>query len=200
MISDQKSGLNVYEQFFAGKSIDPSLLSGFLEAIRNFGMELTGSYRKSETVKLEYQKSKILMNEREDFRLILIMTDDPSEVYKNSITNLADEIEEKYGHLLKKFKGGDVTMFLGIKELIEKHLNVVFTYALRIIDTSDLKLTRAEKEIVQAARSVMKQTTLPYFYTSFLMPDQKYDPEKTKTIFDLIDKGVFKPYNSNFKK
>lgn len=200
MISDNKSGLNVYEQFFAGKSLDPSLLSGFLEAIRNFGIELTGSYQKSETVKLEYQNSKILMNERKDFRLILIMSVDPSEEFKNSITNLADEIEQKYGHLLQKFKGGEVTMFSGIKELIEKHLNVAFTYPLRIVDTTGMKLTRAEKLMVQRAKSVMKQTNLNHFFTSILYPDQQYDPEKTKSIFNLIDKGIFQPININLKK
>ena len=200
MISDHKSGLNVYEQFFAGKSIDPSLLSGFLEAIRNFGMELTGSYKMSETVKLEYQNSKILMNERKDFRLILIMSDDPSEAFKNSITNLANEIEKKYGHLLREFKGGEITQFSGIKELIETHLNVAVTYPLRVVDTTGMKLTRAEKLMIQRAKSVMKQTNLSHFFTSFLMPDQQYDPEKTKTIFNLIDKGIFRPISLNFKK
>ncbi len=200
MISDNKSGLNVYEQFFAGKSLDPSLLSGFLEAIRNFGIELTGSYQKSETVKLEYQDSKILMNESEDFRLILIMSDNPSKAFINSITNLAKEIEKLYGHSLKNFRGGDITMFSGIRELIEKHLNVTFTYPLRIVEGKGLKLTRAEKLIIQRARVIMKQTNLNYFYTTFLMPNQEYDPMKTKIIFNLIDKGIFQPIDLSVEK
>ncbi|MFX1445752.1 MAG: hypothetical protein ACFFHV_20240 [Promethearchaeota archaeon] len=200
MISDNKSGLNVYEQFFAGKSLDPSLLSGFLEAIRNFGIELTGEYQKSETVKLEYQNSKILMNESKDFRLILIMSDNPSEAFINSITNLAKEIEKFYGPSLKNFRGGDITMFSGIRRLIEKHLNVTFIYPLRIVERKELKLTRAEKLMIQRAKVIMKQTNLKHFYTTFLMPDQEYDPEKTKTIFNLIDKGIFQPINLSAEK
>jgi hypothetical protein len=144
-------------------------------------------------VKLEYQDSKILMNESEDFRLILIMSDNPSQDFVNSITNLAKDIEKMYGHLLKKFRGGDITMFLGIRKLIEKHLNVTFTYPLRIVEGKGLKLTRAEKLIIQRARVIMKQTNLQHFYSTFLMPDQEYDPVKTKIIFNLIDKGVFQP-------
>lgn len=200
MISDNKSGVNVYEQSFVGKSLDPSLLSGFLDAIRSFGIELTGSYQKSETIKLDYQNSKILMNDSNDFRLIVILSEHPSEDYIKSITNLANEIQEIYGELLKNFKGGDVTMFKGIKELIEKHLNLSFTYPLKILEKKGTKLTRAEKLMIHGAKVIMKQTNLKHFYTTFLMPDQIYDPVKTKTIFTLIDKGIFQPLSINLEK
>jgi hypothetical protein len=32
------------------------------------------------------------------------------------------------------------------------------------------------------------------------MPDQEYDPMRTKTIFNLIDKGIFQPINLSFEK
>jgi hypothetical protein len=38
MVSDKKTGLNVYEQTISGKQLDPTLISGFLEAIRTFGL------------------------------------------------------------------------------------------------------------------------------------------------------------------
>jgi hypothetical protein len=200
MISDIKSGVNVYEQIFARKTIDPSLISGFLDAIRNFGVELTGSYRKSETLTLDYEDSIILMYEAEDFRLIIVMSDKPSDEFINSITNLARDIEERYGDMLRKFKGGVVTQFAGISELIELHLNVSFTSALKIVINKKVNLNAIEKSVIQKASEIMEQTNLNYFYTTFLMTDQKFDPEMTKTIFNLINKKVFQPISLNLEE
>ncbi|MFX1574228.1 MAG: hypothetical protein ACFFB0_15910 [Promethearchaeota archaeon] len=200
MISDIKSGVNVYEQFFMGKFMDPSLISGFLDAIRNFGIELTGSYKKSETLSLDYEDSIILMNESEDFRIIIVMSEKPSEEFTSLITNLAKDIEEKYGDLLRKFKGGQVTQFAGLSELIERHLNVSFASPLEIVFQKKAKLNTAEKSIIEKANVIMNQTNLNYFYTSLLMPDQKFDPDMTKVIFGLINKKVFQPISLNFEE
>ncbi|MHA2259977.1 MAG: hypothetical protein ACXACO_18590 [Promethearchaeota archaeon] len=193
MISDIKSGVNVYEQFFTGKFLDPSLISGFLDAMRNFGIELTGSYKKSETLTLDYEDSIILMNEPDSFRLIIIMSEKPSEEFASSITNLAKDIEGKYGEAIREFRGGDVTQFAGLKELIEIHLNVSFAFPLKIVMTKKVKLNDMEKTVMAKANEIMNQTDSRYFYTTFLMPDQKFDLETTNTIFDLIRKGVFQP-------
>ncbi|MFX0176386.1 MAG: hypothetical protein ACFE85_09160, partial [Candidatus Hodarchaeota archaeon] len=67
MISDKISALNVYEQSFIGKVLDTTLITGFLEAIRTFGIELTDSDDQTQTIKLEYKKSKILMAEFKHF-------------------------------------------------------------------------------------------------------------------------------------
>ncbi|MFX1273604.1 MAG: hypothetical protein ACFFBP_11550 [Promethearchaeota archaeon] len=200
MISDIRSGVNLFEQFYMGKSMEPSLISGFLDAIKNFGIELTGSYRKTETLTLDYEDSIILMNECSNFRLIIITSDKPSEELTNSITNLANEIEEKYGDQIQKFSGGLITQFRGIKELIEKHLNVSFASPLKIIQSTKIKLDAREKVIIERAKEIMKQTNLNYFYTTFLMPDQQFDLGTTKTIFNLIEKNIFKPINLNFKE
>ena len=200
MISDIKSGVNVYEKFYMGKSMDPSLISGFLDAIRNFGIELTGAYRKSETVSLDYEDSIILMNESKDFRLIIIMSDKPSEEFTNSITNLAKDIEEKYGVLIREFKGGQITQFAGISELIEMHLNVSFASPLRIAITKKAKFNAIEKAVIEKAKEIMKQTNLNYFYSTFLMTDQKFNHETTKVIFDLINRKIFQPINLNLKE
>ncbi len=200
MISDINSGVNVYEQFYMGKSIDPSLISGFLDAIKNFGIELTGSYRKTETMSLDYEDSIILMNESDDFRLIIITSDKPSEEFTNSITNLANDIEEEYGDLLREFKGGMVTQFAGINELIEKHLNVSFASPLKIAFSKKVKLNAMEKSVIEKANEIMEQTNLNYFYTTFLMPNQQFDLETTKLIFNLIEKKILQPINLNLIK
>ncbi|MFX1317484.1 MAG: hypothetical protein ACFE9T_16600, partial [Promethearchaeota archaeon] len=105
IVTHKTSGLNIYEQILAGKSIDASLIAGFLEAIRSFGIELTGAGEQSQTIKLEYQDSKILMSEFKSFRILLIMKESPSQDFLESIKNLSYDIDSRYGYLIKKFNG-----------------------------------------------------------------------------------------------
>jgi len=192
LVVDKKTGLNVYEQFFAGKKIDASLISGFFEAIRNFGIELTGTYTQSQSVKLEYQESKIIMSEFRNFRLIFVMTENPSEDFLTTITNFSYDIEEKFGEFLQDFRG-DTTKFRDIRKLVEKNFYVSFIAPLMVRDVSDMKLKDAEIAMINKAKAIMKQNNLNYFFTSFLLPEQTYDPKKTRTIFNLIDKKIFIP-------
>ncbi len=192
MISENASGLNVFEQFFGGKEIDPTLISGFLSAIRSFGIELTGTFEQSQTIKLEFQNSKILMNEFRHFRLILLMGENPSDDFIESLDNLAQDVEKTYGDLIRDFDGS-LTKFTGIGKLIERHLNVSFLFPLKIISSKATKLTPAEKLVFNKAKQIIKQNNLDYIFTSFLMDDQTYEPKKIKAIFGLIEKGIFQP-------
>ncbi len=139
MVLEKKSGLNVYEQFIAGKDIDPTLVSGFLEAVRSFGIELTGSHHQSQIIKLEYFDSKILMSEFKNFRLILILREVPSDDFLESIASLSYDIDHNYGKQFEKFKG-KVVVFDGIKDLIEKNLNISFTSRLFVVEPPNVIL------------------------------------------------------------
>jgi len=118
MITDKNTGLNVYEQVISGKGLDISLISGFLEAIRSFGIELTGSEDQSQSIRLEYKDSKILMSEFKEFRIINILEENPSKDFLNSLEPLSYDIEEHYGKFIKDFDGS-LNEFKGIKNLLE---------------------------------------------------------------------------------
>ena len=192
MVSENSSGLNVYEQFFGGKEVDPTLISGFLEAIRSFGIELTGTFQQSQTIKLDFQNSKILMNEFRNFRLILIMGENPSDDFIESINNLSQDVEKEYGEMIRDFDG-QLTKFKGIGKLIERNLNVSFLFPLKVVPSKAVKLTPAENSVLNKAREIIKQNNLDYIFTSFLMDDQTYEPKRIKAIFGLIEKGIFQP-------
>ena len=192
MVSEINSGLNIFEQYFMGEGMDATLISGFLAAIRSFGIELTGTQQQSQTIKLEFQQLKILMNEYRNSRLILIMGDNPSEDFIDSITNLSYDIEEEYGDLIRAFDGS-LDQFKGISHLIEHHLNTSFLFPLKVIIPRNYKFTSTEKSIVNKAQEIMSQNNVDYIFTSSLMDDQTYEPKRIKTIFDLIEKGIFKP-------
>ena len=97
IISDKNSGLDLFEQNFGGKEIDPSMLTGFLDAIRTFGIELTDSEDRSQTIKLDFKGSKVLMVEYKLFRFILIMSEVPSKIFVHSINKLVQDINANYG-------------------------------------------------------------------------------------------------------
>ena len=199
MVIEKNSGLCVYEEKFVGKMIDPALVSGFLDAIRSFGIELTGSYQHSQTIKLEYKDSKILMAEFKNFRLIIIMKESPSDEFLKSISALSYEIDEKYGNQLLNFNL-NVTQFRGIKQLVEKHLNTIFLAPLKVVENENIKLNLAEKNEIKNAVDFMKENMLDYFFTSFLLPQHEFDPNKLKTLFNLIYKNIFQKYDMSKEK
>ncbi len=192
IIIHKKSGLNVYEQILASKSIDASLITGFLEAIRTFGIELTGADEQSQTIKLEYHKSKILMSEFKGFRILLIMKENPSQDFLESIKNLSYDIDNKYGKQIENFKG-NITSFTGIKNLLDLHLQTSLIYPLQIVK-QDVKLKSEEKSMVNKAKSVMKKKNINYFIVTDLLSIRKgFSAKEAEIILNLIQKTVFQP-------
>ena len=192
LIIEKQSSLNVYDQVFVEKKMNTLLLSGFLEAIRSFGIELTGSKVQSQTIKLDYQNSKILMAEFKHFRIILIMKELPSQLFYNSIEALSYEIEEKYGTLLEEFSG-ELQPFRGIEVLIKKHLGTSFLYPLKLVGTGEAIITTNEKEMINRALFLMKTNKKKYCYTTQLMREKGFNSKDIETIFSLIDKKIFQP-------
>ncbi|MFX0070803.1 MAG: hypothetical protein ACFFAO_06910 [Candidatus Hermodarchaeota archaeon] len=192
-VKEKNSGLNIYEQIIGGKKMDLNLVSGFLDAIKAFGLEFSGSEESSQTIKLEYQKSKVLMSEYKDFRIVNILEEPASKDFVESLDQLAIDIDTRYSKLIKNFDG-EITQFEGIRNLLEKHLNLSLIYPLKVAYSKDTKLDRNEKILVNQALDVMKQKSSKYFYVSNLMTSQKdFNPHRAETILELINKKVFQP-------
>ncbi len=191
-----KSGIDVYSQSFGGEELDPTLIAGFLQAIHNFGSEVIEHAKDSRTVKVEYQKSNIIMTEFVNLRLIIIMDKNPSKNFYYSIESLAYYIYKYYGKLLEKFQG-NLKPFRSIEKLVEKTLNVSFIYPLKIKVNKNLKLSQSEKEMVKKASTFMKENNFDYFYSLYLLPDNVCSPKDYGTILNLIEKGVFQPIEDN---
>jgi len=194
IVIEKKSSLNVYDQAFTGKKFNSTLISGFLEAIHHFGLDITGSEERSQTVKLEYQNSKILMSDFKHFRLIFIMKDLPSPQFYEVIDDLSLEIEEKFGMYLKEFKG-NLQPFKGIENLLKSHLGTAFLYPLKLTGTGKMKIAPAEKTLINKAISTMKQTQLDYFYVTQLIKEKTLDSKEIAALYSLIIKRIFNPFS-----
>jgi hypothetical protein len=191
IVIEKKSSLNVYDQAFTDKQFNSTLVSGFLEAIRTFGIDLSGSGDQSQTIKLEYKDSKILMSDYKNFRLIFIMKDLPSQYFYDLIDKLSVEIEHHYGIYLEDFKG-NLVPFEGIEDLLKKYLGISLLYPLKLESTGK-KIIPIEKDLINRAMSIMKKNRSEYFFITHLMKEKVFNPKEIEIFFSLIEKGIFKP-------
>ncbi len=192
IIIDTKSGIDVFSQSFGGRKIDTSLISGFLQAISNFGSTISESAKESRTLNIEYKDSIVMQTEFVNLKLIITLKENPSANFKFIMEDLAYDIYNQYGEDIDKFTG-ILKPFKDMSVLIEKHLNVSFLYQLKIAENPKIKLSTSEKEMVAKARTFMKENNFNYFYSLYLMPENTSSPKDYQTIFNLIEKGIFQP-------
>ncbi|MCK4479591.1 MAG: hypothetical protein KAV01_03595, partial [Candidatus Lokiarchaeota archaeon] len=193
IVSDKKSGLNVYQQKFAEKQIDAAMISGFLQAIHSFGIELIKIEDTSQTIKLEYKDSIIIMTEFVNLRLILIMKEHPSSVFLYSLEDLTYDLYKYYGKLVEEFSG-DLKPFKSIEKLLKHHLNTTITYPIILakIDNLDkVKISQTERLYVNKAISFMKSNNSEHFFLSSLLPGKECSPKDIEIIINLIEKNIF---------
>ncbi len=192
MIANKDTGLNVYEQAITGKGLDADLISGFLSAIRTFGIELTGSEDQSQSIRLEYKDSKILMSEFKDFRIINILDEAPSQDFLDSIEPLSDEIDKYYGKSIKDFDGS-LDEFKGIKDLLERHYRISLVYPLNVVLSEEIGLDSLEEMFAKKALNLMKKRNINHFFVSYLLADEEFNVQNAEAIINLIEKKVFQP-------
>ncbi len=192
ILSEKNSGLTVYEQFFKSKNIDSSLISGFLQAVRAFGIELTEAEEQTRSLKLDYQNSKILMSDYKNIRIILIMEKNPSQDFLNSLNALLYDIEEKFGHLFEDFDG-DITHFKEMGDLLDDHLHISLISPLKLVSHSK-RLTAEENMMINKAVNIMKEKNTDHFFVLSLFDKMKeIRVNDAETILNLIQKEIFQP-------
>jgi len=193
IVSDKKSGLNIYKQKFIDKDIDAAMISGFLQAIHSFGIELIKIENSSQTIKLDYKDSIIIMTEFVNLRLILIMKKHPSSNFLYSLEDLAYDLYKSYGNLIDEFNG-DISPFKPIEELLKQHINTTITYPmkLKIIDEriEKVKISPNERIFKNKANSFMKTNNTDHFYLKSLLPEKECNPKDLETILKMIDKRI----------
>jgi hypothetical protein len=193
ILSDKKSGLNVYQQKFTEKEIDAAMISGFLQAIHSFGIELIKVDNTSQTIKLEYKNSIIIMTEFVNLRLIFIMKESPSSSFFYSIDDLAYDVYKFYGELIDAFNG-DIKPFKSLEKLLKHHLNITITYPMRLADIKKLEETRlgaSEQVFINKAIYYMKKNNTNHFYLTSLLPKKDCNPKDLEIIFGLQEKKIF---------
>ncbi len=193
IVTDKRSGLGIYEQKFTSKQLNGTLISGFLQALSSFGIELMKVESQSQTIKLEYKDSIVLMSEFVNIRLILIMKKSPSKYLLYSLEDLAYDTYKNYGNMIDQFNG-DIRQFKGIEDLLIKHLNVSIVYPLKLVNIDKLdkiRINPAEKSVINTAISIMNKSNTDIFYIKDLIPEKTCSPKDIELILKLIEKNIF---------
>jgi len=193
IVTNKRSGLSVYEQKFTSKDLNGTLISGFLQALSSFGIELMKVENQSQTIKLEYKDSIVLMSEFVNIRLILIMKESPSKYLLYSLEDLAYDTYKNYGKMIDQFNG-DVRKFKGIEDLLIKHLNVSIVYPLKLANIDKLEKIRispTEKSVINNAISIMNKSNTNIFYIKDLILEKTCSPKDIEIILKLIEKNIF---------
>ncbi len=199
MVLEKRTGMNIFNKFFAGKNIDPVLLSGFLTAIRAFGMELMDAEEHSRAMRLEYEKMKLIITTFQNICLIIIVNETPSSDFIKALKFLSEEIERKFSQSLQNFSG-EMSAFEGIANLIEKHLKVNLILPHGIDDRKAKKLRSIEQDLLARAHQFLNERGTSTFFISDLL--LRYSPRRRasrqftivelKATLRLIDLEVFK--------
>jgi hypothetical protein len=192
IVIDTKSGIDIFSQSLGGRKLDTSLISGFLQAISNFGTAMSEAAKESRTLNIVYKDSIVMQTEFVNLKLIITLKENPSPNFKFIMEDLAYDIYKQYGSEIDKF-AGILKPFKSMNGLIEKHLNTSFLYRLNVKQNPKIKLSAYEKEMVNKALAFMKENKFDYFYSLYLMPANTCSPKDYKTIFTLIEKGIFQP-------
>ncbi|MFW9951806.1 MAG: hypothetical protein ACFFKA_16945 [Candidatus Thorarchaeota archaeon] len=196
IVLDKKSGIDLYSNSFNNsKELDTTLISGFLQAIHNFGDEVIDEAKGTKIVKIEYKNSIIIMTEFVNLRLIVIMKQKPSENFIYDIDSLSYDIFKYFGKEIDKFTG-ILKPFQAINRLVEHHLKTSFLYPLSVNLSSKykMKLSQNEKSMVDKALNYLRETNSKYFYSLYLLPENACSPDDFDTITRLIKNGIFQPY------
>ncbi|MBN1801116.1 MAG: hypothetical protein JW891_06375 [Candidatus Lokiarchaeota archaeon] len=194
IVSEKTSGLNLYEKKIGTGKQDALLISGYLNAISKFEIAFTESDSLSQSIKLEYQDSKILISDFKGFRITLIMKKNPSKYIIDSIKSLSYEIDRDYGKAFKNFDG-TTSPFKGLGPLIEKNLRLYLIHPFQISELKLEDITIFEKPILNRARELLQ--TMKHFYIVHLIPENMWNYRNLKIVLKLIDKGIFVPDSSS---
>lgn len=192
IVTNKNSGLSIYEQKFTSKELNGTLISGFLQALSSFGIELMKVENQSQTIKLEYKDSIVLMSEFVNIRLILILKENPSKYLLYSLEDLAYKVYKNYGNLVDQFDG-DIRKFKGIEDLLMKHLNISIVYPLKVNAEKfeKIRISPSEQSIIGEARSLMNKEKTEFFYIKDLIPMKTCSPKDIELILRLIEKNIF---------
>ena len=130
LVIDKESGVDLYSKSITEMPLDPTLISGFLQAITTFGEKVVTPTKVSKGIKFDillFQNFLIIIEEGNIIRTALLLKETPSDRLKQAIDNFTLEIETKYGDEIIN----STTHKLNQKELgelIEKHFEISLAY------------------------------------------------------------------------
>ncbi len=125
MIINRESGAEIFSKALSGVPVDPTLVSGFLQAITSFGKELLAEDKveamhgpktflaktkgKAEVRVLEFHHFKIVLEETVHIRVALLLLKNPSPRLLKALHKFAEQSEKRFGSQVDQLRGRQLT-------------------------------------------------------------------------------------------
>ncbi|MFX0142326.1 MAG: hypothetical protein ACFFDN_52285 [Candidatus Hodarchaeota archaeon] len=136
IIAKKQSGLTIFEEkFVPHANLNPFLIGGFLNAISNFGSEL--SNKESSMKKLTYDNFEIEIGDGNSIRVALILLGKSNSYISEGLLKIIKEFENNFSSELNKWKG-ELLPFNKGSRLIRKIFPDLNNYS---IPTKEIKKT-----------------------------------------------------------
>ena len=200
LIINKLSGSNIVQKELGDMHFEAGLVSGFLQAITSFKYELKkekAAEKARETILLDYQDYKILLKDGEYIRVALVLSQEPSENLKKSLTKFISAFEKKYNEKLKKFDG-EVSVFKNFMDLVNTHFNTSLLKP-HIVNENPppLEISSFEKKVLKIGKTI--QEDQGDFYISkllnYLLSAMPEEPKQKiiAAVYDLAEKKYLLP-------
>jgi hypothetical protein len=181
-----KEGLSLYEYSFGVEIQDPTLISAMIAALTNFVREATGSKKALRTV--DQEDKKVILYHGNFITTALLSEKDLPIIHKR-IMKFTEEFEEKFGKVLKSWKG-DTSAFKGSEVLINEYFPIdvegqiirgvrqkliEFRERLEYLSQPDhiIAMMREITEFISRYRNIVNLYYLDYYNEIILIAEQK---------------------------
>jgi hypothetical protein len=192
IINEKDTGINLYYQCFSFEELNHILVSGFLEAIHNFGKTIFHRKDQSVYVKIEFQNSILIMLEYYNFKICFVFDEEPTLEFIKTIKELSNEVENEFSQHITHFEN-DLTKFSGIRNILNDYLLVALIYPIKIKIPSVGMVDQYEETIIKEILENMKSNKKNYSFVQDLVNLDDFDEIKAQCILNLIKKEILTP-------
>ncbi|MFX1295470.1 MAG: hypothetical protein ACFFD2_11560 [Promethearchaeota archaeon] len=146
------SGLSIFSQNFGYEYLDPTLLSGLLEAINIMGSKVGA---KGKLRRLEYEKYRILLHDGRWIRGVVMCREEPSSFLEDALTVFVKRFENLFAGQLLEWHG-DLSQFETAVELVDECFSTILIYPMVVMweGQNPEELTELELKILEIAKDV----------------------------------------------
>ena len=202
IIINRESGTEIFSKSLSGVPVDPTLVSGFLQAITSFGKELISeetistlkgpksflgkTKSKHEAQVLAFHHFKIVLEESAHLRVALLLLKNPSQRLLNALHKFLDRAETRFGGSIVDLRGRQLTddeTWEIIDDAFEPSL--IYIHMLDIVNARSITPTKWEKVVLDE----MQRT--PFYGEAYL--DSLQDEIASHYIgkeLEIVDAGL----------
>jgi len=171
IVIDRISGIDLFSKQMSEIPIDPTLISGFLQAISSFGkdIKISTETKKKALQELAFHHFLFVFEEGENVRSALLLLKSPSQEIKNSLSRFTQDVESKFSDFIKEQSGETLDNEI-LNNMVEENYKISLSYVheLKIQDIDEKSLSKWEKIIIKHFQESQNGYYLDRFIEEFV--------------------------------